>query len=82
MLSASRFFGIFLLGFGPTEHILGAFSTVTGRLSARTVLFPVMWNPTRSWWDKSIEEINDLIPVLTNSDLEWAKSKLKKMMEK
>ena len=32
--------------------------------------------------DKSIEEINDLIPVLTNSDLEWVKSKLKKMMEK
>ena len=28
------------------------------------------------WWDKPIEEINELIPVLTNSDLEWVKSKL------
>ena len=30
------------------------------------------------WWDKPIEEINALIPVLTNSDLEWVKRELKK----
>ena len=30
------------------------------------------------WWDKPIEEINKLIPVLTNSDLEWVKKELKK----
>lgn len=29
------------------------------------------------WWDKSIEEINDLIPVLTSSDLEKVKEELK-----
>jgi len=30
------------------------------------------------WWDKPIEEINALIPVLTNSDLEAVKAELKK----
>ena len=30
------------------------------------------------WWDKPVEEINALIPVLTNSDLEWVKKELKK----
>ncbi len=30
------------------------------------------------WWDKSIEEINGLIPVLTNSDLEAVKTEIKK----
>ena len=29
------------------------------------------------WWDKSIEEINDLIPLLTSSDIEMAREKLK-----
>ena len=29
-----------------------------------------------AWWDKSIEEINTLIPILTSSDLEMVKSKL------
>ena len=29
------------------------------------------------WWDKSIEEINDLIPVLTCSNLEKVKEELK-----
>ena len=30
------------------------------------------------WWDKSIEEIDALIPVLTNSDLEAVKAEIKK----
>lgn len=30
------------------------------------------------WWDKSIEEIDELISVLTNSDLEAVKSEIKK----
>lgn len=30
------------------------------------------------WWDKSIEEIDALIPVLTNSDLDTVKSEIKK----
>ena len=25
------------------------------------------------WWDKEIDEINDLIPLLSNSDLEFVK---------
>ena len=29
------------------------------------------------WWDKSIEEINNLIPILTNGDLEKVKAELK-----
>ena len=29
------------------------------------------------WWDKSIEEINDLIPILTSSDLESVKEELR-----
>ena len=30
------------------------------------------------WWDKPVEEINELIPLLTNSDLEFVKRELKK----
>ena len=29
------------------------------------------------WWDKSIEEINNLIPLLTNGDLEKVRAELK-----
>ena len=29
------------------------------------------------WWDKSVEEINSLIPLLTCSDLDRVKSELK-----
>ena len=29
------------------------------------------------WWDKSIEEINNLIPILTNGDLEKVRAELK-----
>ena len=34
------------------------------------------------WWDKSIEEINSLIPVLTSSDLTEVKKKVKEMLGK
>jgi len=30
------------------------------------------------WWDKSVEEINNLIPILTSSDLEMVKIELRK----
>jgi len=33
------------------------------------------------WWDKDIEEINDLIPLLTNSNLEYVKGEIKKLLE-
>lgn len=32
------------------------------------------------WWDKSIEEINNLISLLTNSNLEYLKEELKKLL--
>ena len=32
---------------------------------------------TFKWWDKSIEEINSLIPILTCSDLNRVREKLK-----
>ncbi|MGN0929123.1 MAG: CatB-related O-acetyltransferase [Alphaproteobacteria bacterium] len=33
------------------------------------------------WWDKSIDEINSLIPILTCSDLEKVKNKLKELIK-
>lgn len=33
------------------------------------------------WWDKDIETINNLIPILTNSDLLTVKAELKKMSD-
>ena len=33
------------------------------------------------WWDRSIEEINALIPILTNSDLEAVRAKLKARLD-
>ena len=33
------------------------------------------------WWDKSVEEIERLIPVLTNRDLETVKAEIKRLVE-
>ena len=33
------------------------------------------------WWDKEIDEINSLIPILTSSDLKTVKAELKKRIE-
>lgn len=33
------------------------------------------------WWDKSIEEINELIPLLTCSDIEKVRAKLKELLK-
>ena len=33
------------------------------------------------WWDKSIKEINELIPILTDDDLKNVKKKLKKILK-
>ena len=33
------------------------------------------------WWDKPIEEINALIPVLTNRNLMAVKAKIKSFLE-
>ena len=34
------------------------------------------------WWDKSIAEINELIPVLTDSDLDEVKTRIRKELKK
>jgi virginiamycin A acetyltransferase len=34
------------------------------------------------WWDKTIEEINRLIPILHNNNLEYVKEELKKIVNK
>ena len=34
------------------------------------------------WWDKSIEEINSLIPILTCSDIQKVKVELKKRLDR
>lgn len=34
------------------------------------------------WWDKSIDTINSLIPILTNSNLDFIKGEIRKLMEK
>ncbi|MDR2842623.1 MAG: CatB-related O-acetyltransferase, partial [Spirochaetaceae bacterium] len=33
------------------------------------------------WWDKTIEEINKLIPILHNNNLEYVKEQLKKIVK-
>ena len=32
------------------------------------------------WWDKDIEEINELIPLLSNSNLEYVKQSIKELL--
>lgn len=34
------------------------------------------------WWDKSVEEVNKLIPLLTNSNIEMVKSEIQRMLNK
>ena len=34
------------------------------------------------WWEKNIEEINNLIPILSNSNLEYVKTKIANMINK
>lgn len=33
------------------------------------------------WWDKPVEEVNDLIPILTSSNLEYVKNEIKKRLK-
>lgn len=37
----------------------------------------LMWK----WWDKPTEDINSLIPLLTNSDIEYVKAQIKSRLE-
>ncbi|MBR7059581.1 MAG: hypothetical protein IKI22_03140, partial [Neisseriaceae bacterium] len=33
-----------------------------------------------AWWDKEIDEINTLIPLLTSPDLEWVKNSIRSLL--
>lgn len=46
------------------------------RFEDELISLMLKWN----WWDKTIEEIDALIPILTNSDLEEAKEKVEALM--
>ena len=73
--------------------IIGANSTVGSDVEPYTIIAGNPAKPIRKrfddelillmlewkWWDKSIDEINDLIPILTNSNLEYVKDTIKKM---
>lgn len=72
--------------------IIGANSVVGSNVEPYTVVVGNPAKPIRKrfdgelidlleefrWWDKSIEEINELFPLLTSSDLENVKAELKK----
>ncbi len=74
--------------------IIGANSVVGSDVQAYTVVVGNPARPIRKrfdeelidimeklkWWDKSIEEINNLIPLLTSSDLEKVKQELLKLV--
>lgn len=42
----------------------------------------IAWMLEWKWWDKSVDEINGLIPLLTSSDLDDVKSKVKELLHK
>ena len=74
--------------------IIGANSVVGSNVEPYTIVVGNSAKPIRKrfddelidimeklkWWDKSIEEINSLIPLLTNSNLEYVKEELKKLL--
>lgn len=75
--------------------IIGASSVVCGKVEPYTIIAGNPAKPIRKrfddelismmqkwkWWDKSIEEINCLIPILTNSNLEIVKEKIKEFLK-
>ena len=75
--------------------IIGANSVVGSKVDPYTIVVGNPARPIRKrfdeelieimkklkWWDKSIEEINALIPLLTNSNLEYVKEELKKLLQ-
>lgn len=73
--------------------IIGANSVVGSNVEPYTVVVGNPARPIRKrfddelikmllkfkWWDKSVEEINELIPILTCSDLKKVKTEIKKL---
>ena len=76
--------------------IIGANSVVGGNVEPYTVVAGNPAKPIRkrfddelitlmlewNWWDKSVEEINNLIPILTSSNLDAVKNKIKEMLNR
>ena len=76
--------------------IIGANSTVTGEVQPYTIVAgnPARLIRKRfddemidllerfAWWDKPIDEINALIPILTSSDLEKVRKEIKSRLGK
>ena len=74
--------------------IIGADSVVGSDIAPYTVVVGNPARPLRKrfddeliallldfkWWDRPIDEINSLIPLLTCSDLEKVKAELKKLL--
>ncbi len=72
--------------------IIGANSVVGSNIEPYTIVVGNPVKPVRKrfddelielllkfkWWDKSVEEINELIPLLTSSDLKKVKAEIKK----
>ena len=75
--------------------IIGANSVVGGSVSPYTIIIGNPAHTLRKrfddelielmlqfkWWDKDIEEINRLIPILTDSDLEKVKQTIKRLLQ-
>lgn len=75
--------------------IIGASSVVSGKVDPYTIVAGNPAKPIRKrfddelismmqkwkWWDKSIEEINSLIPILTNNNLGIVKEKIKELLK-
>lgn len=75
--------------------IIGACSVVSGIVDPYTIVAGNPAKPIRKrfddelinlmlewkWWDKSIEEINSLIPILTNNNLGIVKEKIKELLK-
>lgn len=52
--------------------------TIRKRFDDELIEMMLQWK----WWDKSIKEINSLIPILTNSNLEKVKSEIRNSLKR
>jgi virginiamycin A acetyltransferase len=66
-----------LYGFIGDGAIIGANSVVASDIPPYSVAVGNPCRVVRKWWDKDIEEIESLMPLLSCSDLEKVKAELK-----
>ena len=74
--------------------VIGAYSVVGSDIEPYTIAAGNPARPIRKrlddemieillqlkWWDRSVEEIQSLIPILSSGNISWAKEKLKEML--